>query len=185
MRLFQFRDTIIHINVSLAGHQIKLSISHMKVSSALFPVSIHLEATYVNFGPHWCRDAPFSNYERLQSEWLIDLPEGKGHDIVYSIFSFFFLCYVKWENMGQYLIEWETGSPVMNWMKGKSSDAPHDSRWRHAELQIHARACIGDDGGHAGRPGCRVWLIWRLIWQRKCLFAAPNEKAQRLFERNP
>ena len=142
MQLFQFRDTIIHINVSLAGHQFKLNISHMKVSSALFPVSIHLEATYVNFGLHSCRDAPFSNYERLQSEWLIDLPEVKGHDIVYSIFSIFFLCYVKWENMGQYLIEWETGSPVMNWMKGKSSDAPHDSRWRHAELQIHARACI-------------------------------------------
>ena len=75
MQLSQFRDTLSHIDVSPAGHQIKLSISHIKVYSALFPVNILLEATYVDFRLHSCRDAPFSNYDRLQSEWLIDLSE--------------------------------------------------------------------------------------------------------------
>ena len=106
---------------------------------------------------------------------------------------------------------------------------PDDGMLNYRSTHVHAY--IGDDGSHAGRPSCRVWLIWRLIWHRKwwvarartiiittfklsyfakcvqqlctcssqwksiktvrnvffsfSLFAAPNEKAQRLFERNP
>ena len=50
------------------------------------PISSHMKS-FIGFPGHFrlpsCRDAPCSNYGRLQSDWLVDtLPKAKGYDIV-------------------------------------------------------------------------------------------------------